>query len=1075
MAAKPMIGRASARDIEALTVRLGREMFDRIEGRQPTIVQLQWWEERMMRLFMADEWLKVQAFRFIDVLPTMSGPADIARHLREYFVRPEVRRATRNPPSRLQDARGRNGDALAELDGPGSRSLVDWVSRLMNFDRLDSPRARWLAWLAWKSAVGMAHTFIAGTTTREAERTIRRMRDKRLAFTVDVLGEAAVSEVESEHYQQIYLDLIRDLAKDAADWPPVPQIDTADGRPVVRVNVSVKLTSLFSQCDAIDPEGSKRGVKERLRPLLRAAMERGVHIHIDMEHYAIKDLTLETFREIVMEPEFRDYPHVGVVLQAYLRDGERDAADMIDFARRRGVPIWIRLVKGAYWDSETVWAEQNHWPCPVWKQKWQSDANYERMTRLLLENHAHVHTAFGSHNIRSLAHAMALRQLLGVPGQHFELQMLYGMGDPVKHAAADMGQRVRVYTPCGQLLPGMAYLIRRLLENTANESFLRATVDEDTPKDALLANPEADGYPTDHNWTFYFPADLAPEQRRDMNREAASCKQSRLKYEFEEEIMDPFENVPNTDFTREPNRQKMLAALDSWRKKLGREYPIVIANQRIKTGQWKDSLNPSRPSEVIGKIAQADAATTERAVEAAAEAFKSWRRVDPHERASYLFRMAEIMEDRRFELSALMSLECGKPWREADGDVSEAIDFCNFYGKEMIRMADHVRRRDIPGETNEYFYAPRGVVGVISPWNFPLAILTGMATAAVVTGNTVIMKPAEPATVIAALLMEIAEQAGLPAGVLNYVPGPGSVVGEIITRHPRVAMIAFTGSREVGCRINRVAAETTTSQPALKKVIAEMGGKNAVIVDSDADLDEAIKGVVYSAFGYAGQKCSAASRCLVLAPVYEHFVTRLVEAARSVQVGPADDCGTFVPPVVDQRAYDAIRRYIDIGKAEARCPLDGDTMASVTRLRSETGGGYYIGPTIFTDVSPAARIAREEIFGPVLAVISAADIDEAIEIFNGTDFALTGGIFSRSPGNIEKARAECECGNFYINRKISGALVDLQPFGGFKMSGIGSKAGGPDYLIQFCEPRTVTENTLRRGFAPSVEVVEAVG
>jgi RHH-type proline utilization regulon transcriptional repressor/proline dehydrogenase/delta 1-pyrroline-5-carboxylate dehydrogenase len=472
--------------------------------------------------------------------------------------------------------------------------------------------------------------------------------------------------------------------------------------------------------------------------------------------------------------------------------------------------------------------------------------------------------------------------------------------------------------------------------------------------------------------------------------------------------------------------------------------------------------------------------------------------------------MAEIMEARRFELSALMSLECGKPWREADGDVSEAIDFCNFYGKEMIRMADNVRRRDIPGETNEYFYAPRGVVGVISPWNFPLAILTGMATAAVVTGNTVIMKPAEPATVIAAMLMEVAEQAGLPAGVLNYVPGPGSVVGEIITKHPKVAMIAFTGSREVGCRINRVAAETTTSQPALKKVIAEMGGKNATIVDSDADLDEAIKGVVYAAFGYAGQKCSAASRCIVLAPVYDHFVTRLVEAARSVQVGPADDCGTFVPPVVDKRAYDGIRKYIEIGKTEAKCPLDGDTMPSVLKLREETAtenvaadprvgrstpenvpgdpqskiqnpkskisdGGYYIGPTIFTDVAPTARIAKEEIFGPVLAVIPAADIDEAIEIFNNTDFALTGGIFSRSPANIEKARAECECGNFYINRKISGALVDLQPFGGFKMSGIGSKAGGPDYLIQFCEPRTVTENTLRRGFAPSEEVVEAVG
>ena len=1042
-----MVSSVSASQVEQLTRKIGLEMFERIEGRQPGVLNPQWWEERAMRLFMQDPWLKVQAFRFIDVLPTMRGSQDIARHLREYFTRP----TGGNGHTRIA-GRAERQAALAELDGDLLNRATAWLERSVRFDRLDSLRARLLSWGAWKAAVSMAQRFIAGENIQQAERTIRRMRDQRLAFTVDVLGEAALSEPESEHYQKIYLDLITQLAARAGSWPRVALIDAADGQPVVRVNVSVKLTSLFSQTDAIDPQGSKEPLKARLRPLLRAAMERGVHIHVDMEHYAIKDLTLDLFREIVMEAEFRDYPHFGIVLQAYLKDGPRDAHDMVEFARKRGVPIWIRLVKGAYWDSETVWAEQNHWPCPVWRQKWQSDACYEQMTRILLENHEYIHTAFGSHNVRSLAHALAFKRLLSIPGTHFELQMLYGMGDPIKHAAADMGERVRVYTPYGQLLPGMAYLIRRLLENTANESFLRHTVDENTPKEALLENPEAIGRRT--------PAFEPPV---------------RVSFEFGEPLMDPFENVPNADFTREPNRQKMLAALADWRARLNREYPLVIGGQRVKTGQWKESLNPSRPTEVIGRIAQADAASTERAVEVAARAFKSWRLVAPHERADYLFQVAEIMEERRFDLGALMSLECGKPWREADADVSEAIDFCNYYGKEMIRMAENVRRRDMAGETNEYFYAPRGVVAVISPWNFPLAILTGMTVAAVVTGNTVIMKPAEPACVIAHALMEMFEQADLPAGVLNYCPGSGSVVGELLTKHPKVAMIAFTGSREVGCRINRVAAETTTSQPALKKVIAEMGGKNATIVDSDADLDEAIKGVIYSAFGYAGQKCSASSRAIVLEPVYEHFVRRLAEAARSIQVGPADDCGTFVPPVVDKKAYENIRKYIEIGKGESTCVVDGDAAPAAVDLRAKTGNGYFIGPTIFADVAATARIAKEEIFGPVLAVIKAADIDEAIEIFNNTDFALTGGIFSRSPANIERARAECECGNFYINRKITGALVDAQPFGGFKMSGIGSKAGGPDYLIQFCEPRTVTENTLRRGFAPSEEVVEAVG
>jgi RHH-type proline utilization regulon transcriptional repressor/proline dehydrogenase/delta 1-pyrroline-5-carboxylate dehydrogenase len=1072
------VSSASARQVEQLTRKIGLEMFDRIEGRQPGVLNPQWWEERMMRLCTQDERLKVQAFRFIDVLPTMRGSQDIARHLLEYFARPPARNGHGANPRAAQQA------ALAELNSDFLQRTTRWIGKAFNFDRLDSFRARAFAWAAWKAAVSMAHRFIAGTTTEQAERTIRRMRDQRLAFTVDVLGEAALSEPESEYYQGVYLDLITYLAGRAPSWPQIALIDTADGQPVTRVNVSVKLTSLFSQTDAIDPEGSKRPLKERLRPLLRAAMERGVHIHVDMEHYAIKDLTLDLFREVVMEPEFRDYPRFGVVLQAYLKDGPRDAHDMVEFARKRGVPIWIRLVKGAYWDSETVWAEQNHWPCPVWRQKWQSDACYENMSRILLEGYEHIYTAFGSHNIRSLAHAMALKQLRDVPGTHFELQMLYGMGDPIKHVAADMGQRVRVYTPYGQLLPGMAYLIRRLLENTANESFLRHSVDENTPKEALLESPEAIG-----------------------RRTPAYEPSVRIKFEFGEPLMDPFDNVPNADFTREPNRQKMIAALEHWRKHLNREYPLVIGGQRVTTGQWKDSLNPSRPAEVIGRIAQADAAATERAVDVAANAFKSWRRTDPHERAEYLFRVAQIMEQRRYDLAALMSLECGKPWREGDADLSEAIDFCNFYGKEMIRMAENVRRRDMAGETNEYFYAPRGVVAVISPWNFPLAILTGMAVAGIVTGNTVILKPAEPACVIAYTLMEMFEEADLPAGVLNYVPGSGSVVGELLTKHPKVAMIAFTGSREVGCRINRVAAETVTSQPALKKVIAEMGGKNATIVDSDADLDEAIKGVIHSAFGYAGQKCSASSRAIVLEPVYDHFVKRLAEAACSIQVGPADDCGTFVPPVIDKRAYDNIRKYIDIGKGEANCVVDGDTAPAVLKLRADTAvaadprvgrgmqadpssgdqskiqnpkskidsGGYYIGPTIFADVAPNARVAKEEIFGPVLAVIKATDIDEAIEIFNNTDFALTGGIFSRSPANIEKARAECECGNFYINRKITGALVDAQPFGGFKMSGIGSKAGGPDYLIQFCEPRTVTENTLRRGFAPSEEVVEAVG
>jgi RHH-type proline utilization regulon transcriptional repressor/proline dehydrogenase/delta 1-pyrroline-5-carboxylate dehydrogenase len=1030
--------------VEELTQRLGHEMFELMRGAGPRCYQFAWWQERLLRMCMQDEWFKVQAFRFIDVLPMMQTTADVARHLREYFVLPEQAKTLAQPLSTGEGSL----DELRELDAvPASRRLVEWVSRVMDFRRLDSAFARLMATVARTSSLLMAGTFIAGANIAEAEQAILRLRRRKLAFTIDVLGEAALSAGEAEAYQQLYLDLIGQLPRHAARWAAVPLVDQADGEAIPRVNVSVKLTSLYPGFDPIAPEPAKARAKELLRPLLRKAMEGGVHVHIDMEHYAIKDLTLDVFEELLVEREFRDYPHFGIVLQAYLKDGDKDGERLIQYAKRRGTPLWVRLVKGAYWDSETVWAAQRHWPVPVLEQKWQSDACYERMTKALLNNYQHVRCAFASHNVRSLCHAMAVRQVLGVPGWAFELQMLYGMGDPIKRAGVAMNQRCRVYTPYGNLLAGMAYLIRRLLENTANESFLRQSASDGADEDQLMDEPELIG-----------------------RRAGSPMAHAAVRYEFEEPIMDLFENTPTTDFTRGPSRQQMQAALAQVRSELGGEYTLVIGGQAVTTGKWAESRNPSRPKEVVARIAQANVEHVDQAVAAAATAFQTWRLVPPAERAELLTRVGQRLEQRRFELAALMAVECGKTWREADADVSEGIDYCLYYAKEMVRIAEHRRRRDIQGETNEYFYTPRGVVAVISPWNFPLCLLANMMAAAFVTGNTVVMKPASRAAAVAGKLADVFAEVRVPSGVVNYLPGPGATIGEALVKHPDVAVIAFTGSSEVGCRINRVAGETLTRRPGLKRVIAEMGGKNAIIVDDNADLDEAIKGVIASALGYAGQKCSAASRVIVLRAIHDRFVERLVEAARSKGLGPADEPTTAIPPVIDEQARESILRYIEIGKQEARCVLAVDA----SRLAAETGG-YYVGPHIFVDVPSTARIAREEVFGPVLAVIRADDIGQAIEVFNGTDYALTGGIFSRSPANIERARAACECGNLYINRAITGSRVDLQPFGGLKLSGVGSKAGGPDYLIQYCESRAVTENTLRRGFAPSEEVVEALG
>jgi RHH-type proline utilization regulon transcriptional repressor/proline dehydrogenase/delta 1-pyrroline-5-carboxylate dehydrogenase len=425
-------------------------------------------------------------------------------------------------------------------------------------------------------------------------------------------------------------------------------------------------------------------------------------------------------------------------------------------------------------------------------------------------------------------------------------------------------------------------------------------------------------------------------------------------------------------------------------------------------------------------------------------------------RADFLCRAAAAMRDRRNELAAWEVVEAGKPWREADADVCEAIDYLDYYGREMLRLAPARQLDEVPGEVNTYVYQPRGVAVVIAPWNFPLAILTGMTAAALVTGNTVIMKPAEQTPVIAAKLMEIFRSVDLPAGVLTYLPGLGEEVGEFLVTHPRTNLIVFTGSLAVGLRINALAAQTVEGQRGIKKVIAELGGKNAIIVDDDADLDEAVLGTVASAFGYAGQKCSACSRVIVLEQVYDLFLRRLVEATRSLQIGPAEDPGTFMPPLIDEEAQEKVRRYITVGKSEGRIVLEMEGPSE----------GHFVGPVIIADVSPRAVVAQEEIFGPVLAVLKARDFAEALEIALGTPYALTGGLYSRSPAHIERARQEFRVGNLYINRKITGALVGRQPFGGLGLSGIGSKAGGPDYLLQFMEPRVITENTLRRGFAP---------
>jgi RHH-type transcriptional regulator, proline utilization regulon repressor / proline dehydrogenase / delta 1-pyrroline-5-carboxylate dehydrogenase len=957
------------------------------------------WDDKLLGWTMENPGLRVQMFRLIDCLPALSTKADIARHLQEYLGDPSV-------------------------------ELPQALKSLLNFADADSIPAQVAATTLSGAVETLARKYVAGENLTQALKSIERLRKQSMGFTLDLLGEAVISEAEAEAYLSQYLTLMEQLTAAAKSWTEISQIDYANDVQLPKVQVSVKLTAFYSQFDPLDVEGSQTKVSAHIRTLLRRAKELGAAVHFDMEQYRYKDATLATLKQLLLEDEFKARTDIGVTLQAYLRDSYQDLKDLIDWAKKREYPVTVRLVKGAYWDQETITARQHYWPTPVYNHKSSTDANFERMTRLLLENHAHLSAAIGSHNVRSQALALAIAQQLNIPSHRIECQVLYGMADSLAAALVKQGQSVRVYCPYGDLIPGMAYLIRRLLENTANSSFLRQSL-EDRPIEELLAIPawgegDADGFNV-----LPIPIAVADSGVTRMNIAA------------------------DTDYSLVQQRQAAKTALAAVKQQLGKTYLPLINGERVKTETTLSSVNPCNPTEIVGSVAQITLEQSEQAVAAAKTAFDTWKRTPAKERTAIIRKAADLLESRRHELNAWMVFEGGKPLHQADAEVSEAVDFCRYYAAEMERLDAQVLY-DVAGETNRYFYRPKGLVLVISPWNFPLAIPVGMTVAALVTGNCALLKPAAVTAVIAAKLSEILIEAGLPKGVFQYIPGSGSKVGSHLVKHPDVNMIVFTGSQEVGCQIYAEAALVRSGQRHLKRVVAEMGGKNAIIIDDSADLDQAVQGVVYSAFGYSGQKCSACSRVIVMASIYETFVARLVEATKSLNLGDASHPGTQVGPVIDDVAQQKIRDYIAQGKAEATLALELPAPDT----------GYFVGPVIFTDVKPESTIAQTEIFGPVLAVMKAQNFEEGLAIANNTQFALTGGLYSRTPSHIQQAQAEFEVGNLYINRTITGAIVARQPFGGFKLSGVGSKAGGPDYLLQFLEPRTVTENIQRQGFAP---------
>ncbi|MFH0916681.1 MAG: proline dehydrogenase family protein, partial [bacterium] len=1079
---------AGPTDLEPRIREIGERLFAEVAQQGPvrkasSLLGGRALQRRILAQAIDDQHFKTQLFRFVDVYPSLRDSGDLVRHLRAYL------------------------DDGGELPRPLDRLLSSGTGQ-----RLPS----WaVARLTERGMQRMAKSLIAGRDATEALPTLKHLRRRHAGFTLDILGEACLSETEAAEYARRYLDVLDILPSRAARWSADPTVDEAPWGQVPRVNLSLKITSLYSQIDPLDFEGSRAAVVAALKPLCVAARNRGVFVNLDLERFAYRDLTYAVFADLVLDDDLRDYPHVGVVVQSYLKDSGDDVQDLVALAHRRETPLTVRLVKGAYWDYETIIAAQEHWPSPVFTRKAQTDAQFERLAKVLIENWEWTRPAVGTHNIRSMAVAVALAEAAGLPAGTVELQMLHGMAEPIRRAAVAQGYRVREYVPVGELIPGMAYLVRRLLENTANESFLRLTFAQQQEPEQLLAAPAAEvGSPEADAATPAVEVGSPEAEPSETPLAGAESSEAPEATPPEADALPPFQNEPHADFSRPENRDAMEKALATIRGSLGREYALLIGGLAVTTGTSFASTNPARPQEIVGTVASASSAEADRALDVAQAAFPGWRDTPAGERAGTLLRAAALVRARRLELAALEVVEAGKPWREADADVTEAIDFLEYYGREMLRLAPARSLSDVPGEEDLYFYEPRGVVAVIAPWNFPLAIPTGMVAAALVAGNTVVFKPANPTSVLGYALVRILHEAGVPGEVVNFLPGPGSEIGDYLVRDPRVDMIAFTGSLEVGSSIMGKAATVAPGQRNIKKVVAEMGGKNAIVVDTDADLDAAVEGVIVSAFSYSGQKCSACSRVIVLEAIHDQFVRRLTQAAASLRVGDPSDPGTRLGPVITAEARDRILTYIQTGAGGARLvhPLGDDRTAASAAPSGAAAGpapraaaaaagaapdndtepsggsdsptddaarpaeaGYFVAPHVFVDVPTDASIAQEEIFGPVLVVLKAHDFNEALELALGVRYGLTGGLYSRNPAHIRRAYREFRVGNLYINRPITGAMVGRQPFGGSRMSGTGSKAGGPDYLLQFMEPRTVTENTIRRGFAPPESVDGANG
>lgn len=954
------------------------------------------WTQKFLDASSQDPELKKQLFRLVDVLPSLGSYQEIWEHFHSYLKEYDL--ATLFP----------------EIGG-----IIRWGAKGTN-----SIKKRIISQAVRAGVSQMARQFIIAENIESATRKLTKLRKNGTKTTVDLLGEYALSIEDGNEYRDAYIKIISSLKSSASTSLSDAQI-ISDG-----ACVSVKLSALYPHISQLNEGRSIAALVNQLTPIIEAAEKAKVSVYFDAEDTSYNGIIVRAFKELFCD-KFKHFSAPGLVIQAYLRSSYELAQDMIEYCRENQRKIGIRLVKGAYWDKELASALEKNWDAKVYLSKKSTDDNYNDITNLLLANTKHIYPAFGSHNVKTLLYAVNKANGLGIAPDSYELQTLFGMAPEIGQAFQEKGLNVRIYTPVGATIPGMGYLVRRLLENSSNQSFLKQFNDQ---------NAEFDGKTTESEIS-ESDGGARVEEREIVKR-----------HEFEAQFFIPFTNASPVDFSKPQNAPKYQQKIASVCQSLASNPPTVrpsIRGAEVNTSYKIESIAPAT-EECLANIYLAE----QQDFKAAYQKLHGSKCADLASRIEDAKKLAQIIEKNRVELTAIICAEVGKSYEDADYEVCEAIDFCNFYAQQASSLASRATSI-LPGENCSIAYVPRGLTLVIAPWNFPLAILTGMTIAALLAGNPVIIKPAEQASLIGSYLTKYLSELPSFSSMIAFLPAIGEVVGNSIDGN--VKTIAFTGSKEVGYKLMQASAADSSQEPI--RVIAELGGKNAMILDSDADLDDAIPAIVKSAFGFAGQKCSALSRLIVHRDKLEIILNNLEKATKELFIGNTIEPHVNLGPVIDNDSHDRIKKFID-----------ETSFKQVARSLELPEKGYFISPKIYY-VPPEhleCDLWSNELFAPILAVTTYTSFDEAISIANNSRYALTGGLFSRNDQHIALFKEKYDAGNLYINRTITGSIVSRQPFGGHKCSGVGTKAGGENYLLQFTNAKVIAENTIRKGFTPEL-------